>query len=232
MSDALITAPSAADTIALLQQQNQSKYGTSKALAQVTKAGDYLPYLQALGSNSPEVQEGKFQMGHIVLSKGKAKSDLGTSIIAMLLAWRPKAMQFKPSIQNYYNPDSEAFKRIEIESMQPNSGKAYGPEFLVWLPEYKEIATVFFGSATGRVEAPNIISALTNGKVFARLACELIEYKKQSKKYHGWRYYPYDVPVTVMPPHDQLQDVLSKFCNPPETEAAPAEKAEAGDDRG
>ncbi len=223
---------SAADVLALLKENQTSKYGDDRALAQVTKAGDWLPYIQVMGSNSPEVQRGEFKMGVFALAKSKTKTDIGNSLVALILGWRPKAMQFKPSPLSYYNPNSEAFKKIEIESSVPNSGKAFGPELLLWLPEPQEIVTLFLGSPTGRVEAPNFIAAFKKGQFQCRIVCELIQYKKQGKAYHGAKYYPYDVPVTTMPSLETLQEQRFKFNNPPETESEPAEKAEAGDDRG
>jgi hypothetical protein len=234
MSQDLTVQPgSAADVLAVLQENNQSKYGDDKALAQVTKAGSFLPYLQVMGSNSPEVQNGDMKMGVFALCKNKVKTDIGSSLVAMIFGWRPKAMSFKPSPLSYYNPNSDIFKKIEIESQVSNSGKAFGPEFFLWLPEHKEFATFFFGSATGRVEGPNLVAAFKKGQYPCRLACELIEYKKLGKKYHGARYYPYDIAITVMPDTATLKDELYKFNNPAESEAEPAEKAEdAGSDRG
>jgi len=229
MSTELSTQPSAADTLALLRSQ-QSKYADKTALATVTKAGSYLPYMQAMGSNSPEVQRGDMPMGVFALAKGKTKINLGKAVIAMLLSWRPKAMQFKPDVLSYFNPNTDEFKKLIVQSDVPNSGAAYGPEFLMWLPEYNEFTTMFFGNPTGRQESPNMIAALDSGNLFARLNCELIEYKKQKKSYHGTRYYKYDVPVTNLPPNDQLADILNGFNNPPETDNKPAEKAEEGDD--
>jgi hypothetical protein len=228
----MIQPGSTADVLAILKQNNQAKYADEKALAQVTKAGDWLPYIQVMGSNSPEVQRGELAMGVFALCKGKQKMDIGKSLPALILGWRPKAMQFKPSPMSFFNPNSEQFKKIEIESSVPNSGKAFGPELLLWLPEQQEIVTLFLGNPTGRVEGPNFISAFKKGQFQCRLACELIQYKKQSKAYHGVRYYAYDVPITVMPDAATLTDQIFKFNNPPETEAEPAEKAESGDDRG
>lgn len=232
MSSEVIVPGSAADVLALLKQDQESKYGNDKTLAQVTKAGDWTPYIQVMGSNSPEVQNGDMKMGVFALCKSKIKTDIGNSLVALILGWRPKAMQFKPSPLSYYNPESAAFKKIELESAVPNSGKAFGPEILLWLPDIKEIVTLFLGSTTGRVEGPNFIAAYKKGQFQCRIACELIDYKTQKKKYHGARYYAYDVPITVMPDMEKLQHERFKFNNPPETESEPAEKAEAGDDRG
>lgn len=232
MSQELIQPGSAADVLSVLKQ-SQGKYATDAALAEVTKAGDYLPYIQVMGSNNDKVKAGDFPMGCFAMMKGKQAINLGKFFIGMMLGWRPKAMQYKPSVLSFYNPESEVFKRIEIESTVPRSGKGYGPELLFWLPDTEEFASLFLGNPTGRYEAPNFLSAFKEGKITCKVACELIEYKKQKSSYHGARYYPYDLDVSKMPPVDRLTDVLYKFNNPPETEQEPAEAAESTDsDRG
>jgi len=234
MSEQAVIPGSAHDVMSILKQNQASKYASDKAMSEVTKAGDFLPYIQVMGSNNDKVKAGDFPMGHFALMKAKVAVNLGRHFIGMMLSWRPKAMQYKPEVLSFYNPESEVFKKIEMESMQPRSNKGFGPEILFWLPDHSEFASLFLGNITGRVEAPNFLAALKEGKLATKVACELVEYKKQKNSYHGARYYPYDVPVTQLPDPTKLQEVLTKFNNPPETDKEPAEAAEASeaDDRG
>lgn len=219
-----ISNVSSADVMALLDSEAQSKYATEKALSTVTKVGDWLPYIQLMSSNSPEVKRREFEQGHFALNKNRQKIDLGDSFVAYLLAWRPKAMIFQPP-QTWYNPESEGFKVIEATADEPNSGKGYGPEFLIWLPERKDFALYFLGNKTGRNEAPNLISLINTKVRQCRITSHLIETKKHM--WHGPKVVSCDLTIE-MPDVDLLREEMRKFCNPPESELEPAEKAESG----
>jgi hypothetical protein len=228
----LSTQLSAADTIALLQKQSGSKYATAKALTAVTKAGEYLPYIQVMGSNSNPVKEGKCQMGHFYLTKGKQLIDLGTSMVAMLISWRPKAMQYSPEVLSYFDTESEKFQAVAARAEQPQSGCGNGPEFLVWLPEHGELATFYFGNASGRVEGPNVVAAMGKGELKCRFNCEIARNEKRKQMWHVAKMYPYELEINVAPPTDLLMTHLDKFNNPKESVLEVAEKADTGSDRG
>lgn len=232
MSDtALTTQMSAADTIALLQQQGASKYATEKALTSVTKAGDYLPYIQVMGGMSLPVKEGKFPMGHLALTKNKQLVDLGTSIVALLLSWRPKAMQYSPEVLSYFDTESEAFKEVAARAEMPQSSCGNGPEFFLWLPEHQEFATFYFGNASGRMEGPNIVAAFKRGELACRFNIELAKNEKKKQSWHVAKMAKYELEINVAPPTEALMTYLEKFNNAKGSVVEVAEK-EAGGDRG
>jgi hypothetical protein len=231
MSEQLTTA-SAYDVLAEIKNRGAAKYADKNALAQVTKVGDYLPYLGILQATSSEVKEHGLPMGEFVFCKSKQKTPIGKSMIAMILSWRPKAMQYQPKVLSYYDPNSDAFKKIEADSAFPNSNKGFGPEFLLWLPDIEggTFASFFFGNPTGRVEAPNLIAAFDKGILPFRLTSELIKDTKKNNSWFGPRYHAYELAITNHPSKDELLKVVDKFNNPPVTEAEEAD--DKGSDRG
>lgn len=218
---------SAAQMIALMQEQGKSKHATEKALSTVTKVGNYLPYIQLHGSNSKIVKRGQFKMGNFALTKSKVNHDLGDSFITFAISWRPKAMQYKPTVLSVFDIESAQFKAIEAKDGQKDSNCGFGAEFLLWLPEHKELATLFLGNATGRNEAPNLISSVGSA---CRIGSVLIENKKY--EWHGAKVFPYDLPVNVWPDGDFLAEELKKFNNPPASTTDVAEKDDSEEGRG
>lgn len=230
MSEELSTT-SAYDVLAEIKNRGASKYADKNALAQVTKVGDYIPYLGILQSTSGDVKEKGLPMGEFVFCKSKQKTPIGKSMVAMILSWRPKAMQYQPKVLSFYDPNSEAFKRIEVESEQPQSNKGFGPEFLLWLPDIEggTFASFFFGNPTGRVEAPNLIAAFDKGILPCRITSELIKDAKKNNSWFGPRYHAYEVPISNSPPKDELFKIVDKFNNPPVIESeADNDKSDRG----
>lgn len=217
------------DAIANLVANSESQFANEQALATVTKVGDYLPFVQLYGSNSKEVKRGAFPMGHFGLRRSKsAIDDLGDQVVMFVLGWRPKAMQFEPEPISYFNPESDAFKNIQATADGKNSGKGYGPEFFIWLPEVKEFATYFLGNKTGRNESPNLLGPFKASGPFTCIQeSTLIETKQYS--WHGPKTKPYSLSIE-MPPLETLTKELQKFNSPPEAAKEPTEHAEEADD--
>lgn len=235
MSNELIAA-SAQDVAALLDNAEGSKYATKVAEERVMKVGDYLPYIQLFGGNSIEVKRGDFPIGHFGLVINKKIVDLGKEIVLFLVSWRPKAMQFRPSVLSFYDTLSEQFREIEATADQKNSGKAFGPEFLITLPlvDSNRFCTYFMGNKTGRNESPNLMALLkpssdgTPAKRVCLQRAKLIENTEYS--WHGPETKDYDIEVPL-PDLTELKKQVEKFNNPPASVAEVAETAEAASDR-
>lgn len=196
-----------------------AKFATSEALSQLTTTG-YLARVQLLGGNSEIVKEGKFPIGHFAVVVGKNHEDLTTEFNAVILSWRPKAMQFRPDILSYYDPTSKEFKEIIVRANEGgDSGCGYGPEFLLWLPDYDKFALFFCSNVTARNEAGNIHSFMHKVCTFKS---ELIKTKKYT--WHGPRVSKCDLEVK-MPDLAVITEVMTRFNNPPvnEIEQAPEE---------
>lgn len=225
------TALATADDIKSLLSQ-QSKYASPTALSEVTKVGDWLPYIQLMSSNSTQVKRGEFPMGNFALCKNRQLHDLGDKVIMGLLGWRPKAMQFAPEVISVFDTESEAFKKLHhrADTVKPNPGCGYGPEFLVWLPEVKELATYFLSNKTGRNESVNLISLIEKGVFLCYQESHLIDDGEYT--WHGPRTLPCDLEVEL-PPADLLRKEVEKFNNPEaiQQQKEPAEEAKEEDSR-
>lgn len=214
---ALTTELSADQVIAQLKGQS-SKHATDEALATVSTAGGFLPYIQLMGSNSLMVKQNKFPMGHFALMKNRQPFDLTDSFVAMLLSWRPKAMQYKPDVKSYFDHSSPEFKAIEEASQVANSNKGYGPEFLLWLPDFDQVATFFLGNISGRMEAPNFLDCIKNSPTrVCKIISELATRKRDGATWHVAKKINHDLAVK-MPNMAKVQPVLETFNNPPAVE--------------
>lgn len=204
----------------LLSELGVSKYATKDALSTVVSSG-YLPYIQLMSGTSGDVTEGKIPVGTFVLVRGSEKIQLGKEFVCMVLGWRPKAMQFEPTL-SVFDVESEQFKNImRIADSNPQAGCAYGPEFLVWLPDQGEFAHYFMGNKTGRNESSNMIRLIDKRIYVGKVKSQLLDNGKY--KWHGPVTLGYDHPIT-MPDRAALAQVLNAFNNPPVQEQV--EKAE------
>lgn len=193
----------------------QSRMDDMTALAEMTKVGDYLPYIQLCGSSTTLFKEGKIPLAHFALVKGKGVTDLTKEFHAVVLSWRTKAMCFG-DMEISYDRHSESFKKIQAAAAADSqSGNGYGPEYLLWLPEYKQFGTYFMSSATARNEAPNTQTFLGRACTFESV---LIKNKKYS--WHGPSTKKCPLTEVAMPEEANRLEVTSKFENPPVPEAA------------
>lgn len=196
----------------ILAEAGAGKYADEQALAEVTKVGDWLPFIQLMGSNSKEVKEGKFPMGHFCLRRNRQMIDLGERFVGVFLDWRPKAMMFGPPPISVFDPKHEKFAEFEKQADTAGvQGYGYGQEFLVWLPDRRILVTYFMGNKTGRNESPNITAIINDAKFVCEQRSELIDDGKN--QWHGARTYEHDLPFDF-PPEELLRVELQKFKNP------------------
>ena len=210
MTGTELVVGSAASLAQLIEAKGAGKYATPAALAQVTSS--YGSYIKLYGSNSVEVKRGEIPIGSFGLVRGKAVTLLGNEFVCMVVASRPKAMQYKPKMLAVYDVNSRDFSDIRSRAdAGSNSNCGYGPEFLLWLPDQKEFALYFLGSKTGRNEAVNLV-AVQSGKRVCIQKSELISNPEYS--WHGPKTLPYDLDI-ALPSPEALEIELEKFNNPP-----------------
>lgn len=220
---------SAADHMALLEQ-TESRFANDKTMAEVTRVGDFLPYIAIMGGNSKAVKNGEYEgkVGTFALAKGKQLIDLGKEVILYIYSWRPKTMVYKPKMESFYDPSSAPFKEVEAICLAPgakNTNRGCGPELLVWLPEHGELAQFFFGNPTGRNSAPDFLACLKSGKRQCKAQCVLID--NGTYQWHGPRFAPHDVEIKNFPEQEFITKYLDKFKNPPASELEPADGVDA-----
>ena len=185
----------------------------------LASAGKFLPRLALCGSSSNVVKTGAVQMGTYALISGKSVTALGKEIDLLVIAWRATAldMQSEDTVIDSHDKDSELFKSIQHRAdNESDSGCAYGPEFLVYIPSINRYATFLFGSKSARREAPAMKARMAQA---ATLCVELATNKRNS-----WH-----VPVVRVcsaldniPPIEEIRSKVEQFLNPPVEE--PKEK--------
>lgn len=182
----------------------------------VSTSSAFIPYIQLMGTSSELVKEGKFPIGHFDLVQDKQHNDLSDNFIALIVAWRPKAMSWTgEDVVSVFDPKDPMFQEIKALADTPNvMGYGYGPEYLFWLPEQKKFATYFLANPTGRREATNFHVLL--GAV-ARVKSRLIKGKKYT--WHGPQVAAYSGDIEL-PDFAANAGIIDAFKNPPKPEVA------------
>ena len=98
----------------------------------------------------------------------------------------------------------------------------YGPEYLVWIPSVKALATFFLSSPTARRESASIHARLRKA---ATLKAKLINGKKH--KWHGPVITPCSTPFDL-PDMTYLNEEIEKFSNPKASSVIIEGETEAG----
>lgn len=127
----------------------------------------FLPRLQLLTAASSIVKERKFPADHYGLFRRKdLLEDLGAKVDCIPITVRAKAIRgLKDDEQfTFYDQNHPEFKKIMVESEEKDSGAMFGPEFLTWLVDEKELCQFFCGSKSSRLESQVLFSILQQGK--------------------------------------------------------------------
>lgn len=178
---------------------------TSQVLS-VAKNKEFLSRLKLCGSQAGEFQRGLVGLGHFALIKTREDiKDVGDSFDILIVAGRSKAVQLSdPPIQSF-NPDCALFKDLQEEASKKDTEALFGPEFLLYLPDFQSYATYFLCNATGRVFAPDMLVRVGDAAI---LSSYLIETKKY--KWHGPALEDCGEPLEI-PPLAEIAEVGAKF---------------------
>lgn len=122
----------------------------AKQLASVVGGGDYLAYLDFRSGKRAVVQNEGWPANTFALCKTGEATNVGNEFDAILLDVRPTAVDFNGGVDKAHNPEGARFLEIKADTDDGISGNAYGPEFLVYLPEQKEFATFHMSSKSNR----------------------------------------------------------------------------------
>lgn len=174
-------------------------------------AADYLPRLQLMTANSKKCKKGEFPINHYALVKGQDFIDLGETIDIAILAWRPKAIDMGEIVITCHDPKNDEFIRIQEQSKVKNSGCMFGPEYLVYVPDQNEYATLFLGTKSARRMSPGVKALMHKP---ATMKSQLID----NKKFEWFApavtacSTPFDTPSI-----EEIREYIEKFENPPES---------------
>jgi hypothetical protein len=209
MSDELVKQ----ESITGLLAKTQSKYANVPA-ARKMAVSSMLPYLSLVGRSSNIAADHPEKVGHFAIMRGNKAEILDSTVVIVVYAWRPVARSFGEKI-TAYNPESAVFQDIEARASVKDSQCAYGPEFLISLPDYGDaIVAYHMSSQTARNEAPNVLAVLEGsdtGYGVCKQRSELISSEKY--KWYGAVTEPHELDVTL-PDLSLLEASLEKFNNP------------------
>ena len=157
-----------------------NQHVSDTALLEMAKSS-FIARISLCSGSSNLVTDGKMGVGKFAFIRGKDDFvDLGETFSCIPLTYRFAAMRFgTDTVQAVYDPASEEFKAIQAESEGPDSGCAYGPQFLLWVPQLKEFATYLFGSKSARPESRRVNLLLNKGATFK---AKLVSFS--GKKWH------------------------------------------------
>jgi hypothetical protein len=214
---------SAENTMLIAVDQTQNDTALS-----VASAGTFLPRIKLCQGQAKEVNQRKVARGGnfaLVVTKEEV-IDLGEEVVMVVCAGRAKALETGDMILTNFDPKSPEFKRIELESKDKDSGCMFGPEYLVWLPEHKMLATLFLCSPTARREGAAVHARLGRG---ALLTSKLIETEKYS--WFGPVCKDYTSPIAELPNPTDLQEAIERFRNERSSEVRAVESPEGDRER-
>ena len=207
-----------------------SKYATDDTFNDFVKS-PFLGRLSLATSFTTLGKSGRFPMNHWAHVQGSnPPEDLTTEVEIFPLAWRPRAMNMKlnPPVSKF-NPADPEFQKIQAKSDVANSGCAYGPEFLVWIPSARSFASFFLTSQGLKAIAKFLLEKMGKGEA-VRLGSRFHE------KGNNPRQVPTASAVSVvdpsdLPPKTQTEAEIAKFNNPPESQIETVEDAGPQRDR-
>lgn len=219
----------ALSTVDLTQLPSTEIKGNFDDLA---KGGGFLGRIQ-LYTKGEAIDAGLIGPGRYGIPKSDEEIvDLGTSIDVVVLARRPKAMDFadKGAIITVYDDTSAEFARIRNKAdNEQNSKCMYGVSFLVFERSTNDFYELFFGAKSSRREAKVVYPFLPprdeSGKIIAMPEPMTLKVKHVKGKYS------FHVPVAgkcstpiALPNTARIAAEMEKFINPKAEEAEVVEK--------
>ena len=169
----------------------------------------YLPRIQLFDFNTDAVKSDKIKAGHYGIVVNTNIIPAGKDVVAFYIAYRLAALDMRDGFKAYYDHKSPDFLNIAEISKGSNSRCLAGPEFLLYLPEYKRFVTFMMGSKTAKREAGEMRDKLRS---LVTLKSKLIS--ADTYKWFG------PVVTACSTPHnppapDRMNAEIERFRNPP-----------------
>lgn len=204
-----------------------------------TAGAEYLPRLQITAMNSKLVAGRKALPGDLVcVWTAENLKQLGQEQDILFITMRPKALRIDEkagTILQYFNRNSDEFKKVQADSMVNDSGCMFGIEFLVYVPQIDAFAGFFCGSKTNRREAPAILKLMNKkpdtelpeyGPAMVTIKSFLIETTKY--QWFGFKAIKCSAAPAKEPNPDELIEQIKKFNHPPESKVEKVDTAATG----
>lgn len=216
----------------------------TKALAKRYKSSSFVRRLQ-LVTKGKLVDQGVVNPGNWAIPTDDSAEVIGPEVDVLVLDVRDKALDTNesPPVQSF-DPESDLYKRIESDAKHKDSGCMYGPSFLVYERTKGEFFEVYFGNASGRAEASNLIpflpiseeTAKAYGKDFkpqppqtATLKAKFI--KRPRYSWHAPKVAKCSTPFDNLPSNEEIIEQINKFRNPKVEDAPEVDDKKGGRDR-
>jgi len=176
--------------------------------------------IQLCGSNNKTVKQGKFPMGHFAIVDNDEFTDIGEEFDALVLGYRLKAMEYGDEMNIVYDFTSDEFKRIQSEAGVKDSKCMFGPEFLLWIPEYGFLP-YYLNNKSSQFIASSLKSH--KGKI---VTIKVIFIEGKEFSWHAPKVVDCVMPFDNFPTQEEVDSALNAFNNP---ETVELEHAEAAD---
>jgi hypothetical protein len=180
---------------------------------------DFFPVLKLMTSSADAVKNGSVPPNTFILQAGKQMQMLGKSVDVLVFAVRPLALHYSNDnevIAKSYDTQSATYQTIAARVASGVNAKGFleGPEFLVWIPDLKCMATYVMGSrsaknASGPMRA--LLINAENGVNPAHLTSEMIKSKKNGMTYSNPVVTKAATPITTFPTVDVVKSMIGKF---------------------
>lgn len=179
-------------------------------LMEMCKPG-FMARVQLCGGSSGMVKDEKVPIGQFAFIRSKDDFIvLGKEFLCIPLSWRSVAMRFgDETVESVYDKNSPEFKQIQIDSEGADSGCAYGPQFLIWVPAVKDYATFLLGSKSARPEGRKAHAQLNKPTMFKSALIEAGGYK-----WHAPKVMPYTGEINPRPDVETAIKTAEMFNNP------------------
>lgn len=216
----------------------------TRSLASRYKSTSFVRRLQ-LVTKGKLVDQGVVNPGNWAVPGDESAEVLGPEVDVLVLDVRDKALDTNesPPVQSF-DPTSDLYKRIESDANQKDSGCMYGPSFLVYERTKQEFFEVFFGNASGRAEASNLIAFLPVSEETAKaygagykaqppqtatLKAKFI--KRPRYSWHAPKVTKCSTPFDNLPPNEEILEQIQKFRNPKVEDAPEVDDKKSTRDR-
>jgi hypothetical protein len=172
----------------------------------------YLQRLQLMTSSTKMCKSGEFPINHYALVRDQNFDDLGKEVDALVIAWRPKALEMGDQVIAIFDSAHSEFERIKAKSEEKDSGCMWGPEYLLYIPQREAFCTFFMGTKSARREAPALKALLNRAATLKAHEIETAAYTWWAPQVHPCTT-AFDLPATA-----EIIEVVEKFNNPATTE--------------
>ena len=202
-------------------------------------AVSFLPYVTFLQPQSKLAQEPEnLPKGDFVITENSKPTAMGPEIDVMLLEVRMLAWQFGPAINTrVYDMDNPLFAEIKAKGDtsqdklraegDPDS-YSWGTEYLIYLPQFKKVATFYASTKSNRKSALDDFHDLVAER--AVVTWKTHWHTSKGAKPFSW-YLLHTEPCNTVdqydvPDMDMLASVITEFQNPETIEAVEAVEGE------